>query len=60
MEIQGLAKLSFGEGKGQGIKVVLRFGEYFLCILSNLYVSVQDEWTRYVGSIGETGDQDTE
>jgi hypothetical protein len=22
-------------------------------------VSVPDEWTRYVGSIGETGDQDT-
>ena len=40
--------------------MVLRFGEYFLCILSNLCVSLQDEWARYVGSIDETGDQNTE
>jgi hypothetical protein len=60
MEIQGVAQLTFAARKGQGIQVVGRFGEYFLCILPNLCVSLQDEWTGYVGSIGETGDQNTE
>jgi hypothetical protein len=60
MKIQGVAQLTFPARKGQGIQVVRRFGEYFLCILSNLCVSLQDEWTRYVESIGENGDQNTE
>jgi hypothetical protein len=60
MEIQGLAQLTFAARKGQGIQVVLRFGEYFLSILSCLCVCLQDEWARYVGSIGETDDQNTE
>ena len=55
----GLAQLTFAARKGQGIQMVLRFGESFLYILSNLCVSLQDEWARYVGSIGETGDYNT-